>query len=1174
MKTQPLSVLQERIGEYKRKFYLNQLVKGVIFAAAFVLSAYLFVNTIEYFGRFSSAVRGTLFFGFLAILGYALARWVVTPLVHLYGLRKSLSDEEAAGQIGNFFPEIGDKLINTLQLRNLSGAQTDLIEASIQQKSKQLLIVRFSDAVKIDQNRRYLKYAIYPLAAIGLVLLINPRFFANSSDRIIHFEKEYNDAPFTFKLDNTNLKAFRNEDFTLKVSLAGGALPEAVYVVHNKAKFKLEPEDADTYSYTFKNVQRPIEFQFEAAGYKSSDYKLTVAERPSLLSFDVTLQYPTYLGKPAEQLSNVGNLTVPEGTTITWDFNTDATEEMALAFEGDKNAYTAESKLTGGYEFRKNVRKSANYEIKLKNDESNNREKISYFLNVINDKHPTLTLENYQDTTLYNYFVLGGNIADDYGFSNLRVFYNLRRKGDKTDEKKVAYKGFGIPFNKSTTNQTFYFQWYVDSLRLTPGDRIEYYVQVWDNDGVNGPKSAKSRMIDFAVPSKEEVRAEADKAAEKTEAQINKTLQKAKNLQKELEKLDQRLKSERELDFQDKKQIEDLLKKREELMNDMKSMQEQTQTAQEKQERFAEQSPEMKQKMEQLQKLMKELLDPETKKLYDQLEKLLQQQQQDDKMQELMNKLKNKEFNAQKEIEKALEMFKQLQLQQKAEQIQKDLNEMAEKQEQLAEKTEKESKEQEAKDKENKDQKGKDKDAKDQKDKDQKGKDQEGKDQKEQESKEQKDQESKDGKEDAKQEELKKEQEELNKEFEETKKDIEELEKLNEELADKQEMDTGKEEQQEVEKEQKNSSKQLQQKQNKSASQSQKKAAKSMKKMAQQMEESMESAEMQEMDENMDNLRDILENLIHLSFDQERVMKDFRGVNLQDPRFVKLAQEQLKLQDDAKVIEDSLYALAKRVMQIQTFVTRELNDMKFHMTESTRYIRERRLNMATSKQQFAMTSINNLSLMLSQTLQQMQAAMMAMASPGSGSKKGSKGKGKSPGNLGELQKQLNNRIQQLQKGQGQGQGQGGMGGRQMSEQLAQMAAEQARIRQMLKELMDSQKGSEGGRKVGNEVKELMDKMDETETDLVNKRINPTVIKRQEEIVTRLLESEKALRQQEEDTQRKSETAKPQPRNPPAEFEQYVKDKQRQTELLRTVPPSFAPFYKREADNYFKKSGER
>lgn len=1121
MKTESIAILLDRIAEYKRKYYINQLVKGTIFSAALVLSVYLLVNTVEYFGRFSSTMRAILFFSFLAVLGYALVRWVIMPLVYLYGLRRTLSDEEAAAQIGNFFPEIGDKLLNTLQLRGLSSSQTDLIEASIQQRSKQLLIVRFSDAVKIEQNRRYLKYAAYPLAAIALVMLINPRFFASSSDRIIHFQKEYNDAPFTFRLENKDLKAFRNEDFTLRLSLAGGALPEAVYLLYNKSKFKLEAEGNDTYTYTFKNIQRPIEFQFEAAGYKSNDYEIAVAQRPALLSFDVQLNYPAYLGKPSEQLSNVGNLSVPEGTTIAWDFKTDATEQMTLLFEGDKTPSTAESKLTGGFEFKRNVRRSGNYEIKLKNDESDNREKISYFLNVINDKTPTITLENYQDTTLYNYLVLGGNIADDYGFSNLRIFYNVRRKDDKTDSKKLVYKGFGIPFNKSTTSQTFYFQWYVDSLRLTPGDRIEYFVQVWDNDGVNGPKSAKSRMIDFGVPSKEEVRAEAEKSAEKTASQMEKTLEKAKNLQKELDKLDQRLKSERELDFQDKKQIEDLLKKKEDLMQEVQNLQQQNQNNQQQQQRFSEQSPELKQKLEQLQKLMNQLLDPETKKLYEQLEKLLQQQQQDDRMQELMNKLKNKEFNAQKEIEKALEMFKQMQLDQKAEQIQEDLKELADKQDKLAEKTEENDK-------------------------------------------------TKDGAEkEAKQEELKKEQEELNKEFEETKEDIEELEKMNEELEDKQDIDTGKEDQQEVEKEQKNSSQQLQQKQNKSASKSQKKAAKSMRNMAQKMQESMESEEMEAMEENIDNLRDILENLIQLSFDQERIMKDFRGVTLQDPRFVRLGQDQLKLQDDAKVIEDSLYALAKRVMQIQPFVTRELTDMKFHMNESTRYIRERKLNMATSKQQFAMTSMNNLSLMLSQTLQQMQAAMAAMAGAGKpGGKSKSKGKGKSPGNMGELQKQLNERIKQM-RGEGM---RNGMGGRQMSEQMAQMAAEQARIRQMLQQLMDSQKGTEIGKKLGDEVKDLMNKMDETETDLVNKRLNQNTLNRQQDIVTRLLESEKALRQQEEDTQRKSETAKPIQRTPPPAFEQYVKDKQKQTELLRTVPPNFTPFYKREADAYFKKYG--
>jgi len=1117
MQNNTIASLQAQIADYKRKYYQNQLVKGVIFSAALILTAYLFVNTLEYFGRFNTTVRATLLFGFVGALSYALWQWVAVPLIGMYGLRKPLSDEAAAVQIGQSFPQIGDKLLNTLQLQRLSGSQTDLIEASIRQKSKQLLIVRFSDAIKINENRRYLKFAAYPFAAIAAILLLNPTFFAGSSDRLIHFRNNYNYAPFTFKLETKELKAFRNEDFTLNLALVGDALPEAVYVIQNKTKFKLDPVDARHFSYTFKNLQRAADFHFEAAGYQSDDYKITLAERPNLRSFDVTLTYPAYLNKPAEQLSNVGNLTVPEGTAVAWDFNTAATKELALQFDGEK-PIAAPSKLTGGFGFERKVRKSGSYQINLKNDDAPNREKISYFLNVIADKYPTLNLENYQDTTLYNYFMLGGNIADDYGFSNLKVFYNLRRKDDKTTDKKLAYKGFNIPFNKATTNQAFYFQWYVDSLRLAPGDHITYFVQVWDNDGVNGPKAAKSRTIDFAVPSKEEVRQEIEKSSQKTEAQMEKTLAKAKSLQKELEKLDERLKSQKELDFQEKKQIEDLLKKREELMNEIQSLQEQNKAAQEKQERFAEQNPELKQKLEQLQKLMNQLLDPETKKLYEQLEKMLEQKQPDDKMQELMNKLKNKEFNMQKEIERALEMFKKMQLEQKAEQIQKDLDKQAEKQEKLAEETEKNAENKDTKDKEKQN------------------------------------------------EEQKKQQEELKKEFEDTKKDLKEMEKMNEELETPQDMDSDKEDQKEVDKEQQESSEKLEKQDSKKAAAAQKKAGKSMKKMSEKMKAMMMEMESKEMEGNIDDLRAVLENLLKLSFDQERVMKDFRGVGQQDPRFVKLSQEQLKLQDDAKIIEDSLYALAKRVRQIETFVTRELNDMKFHMTESTRYIKERRLNMATSKQQFAMTSINNLSLMLSQTLSQMQAQMMAMSMPGKGKGKGKKGKTPGP-DLGEMQKKLNDQISKMQKD-----GKGGMGGRQMSEQVAKMAAEQALIRQMLQQLMDSQKGTDAEKKVGNDVKDLLKKMDETETDLVNKRVNPELQKRQQDIVTRLLESEKALRQQEEDNKRKSETARPIQRTPPPAFEQYVKDKQKQTELLRTVPPSFAPFYKREADNYFKKYG--
>ncbi len=326
----------------------------------------------------------------------------------------------------------------------------------------------------------------------------------------------------------------------------------------------------------------------------------------------------------------------------------------------------------------------------------------------------------------------------------------------------------------------------------------------------------------------------------------------------------------------------------------------------------------------------------------------------------------------------------------------------------------------------------------------------------------------------------------------------------------------------------------------------------------------MESAEMQQMEEDIDALRDILENLITLSFDQEKLMKDFKGVNLQDPRFVTFGQQQLKLQDDAQIVEDSLYALANRVVQIQSFITRELNDMKLYMDESVTNIKDRRINVATSKQQFAMTSMNNLALMLSDVFRQMQQQMaMAMAMPGSGKGK-EKGKGKSPG-AGEKQQQLNQQIQKMGKGQQGGQGQQGM-----SEQLARMAAEQSMIRKMIQELLEESKGTKAGQQFGNQLKELIEKMDQNETDLVNKRVNPELMKRNQDIVTRLLESEKAMREQGEDDKRKGETANELIRRPPPAFEQYIKVKEKQTELLRSTPPSFSPFYKREVDSYFRK----
>jgi len=133
-----------------------------------------------------------------------------------------------------------------------------------------------------------------------------------------------------------------------------------------------------------------------------------------------------------------------------------------------------------------------------------------------------------------------------------------------------------------------------------------------------------------------------------------------------------------------------------------------------------------------------------------------------------------------------------------------------------------------------------------------------------------------------------------------------------------------------------------------------------------------------------------------------------------------------------------------------------------------------------------------------------------------------------------------------------------------SESLAKMAAEQEALRRGVQEAMQKMK-KEGGQQPGGD---MLSKMEETETDLVNKRITQETIKRQQEIMTKMLESEKAERQQEEDEKRKSNEAKTQDYANPAVFLEYQKMKEKETELLKTIPADLTPYYRQKVNQYF------
>ncbi|MEQ8712339.1 MAG: ATPase, partial [Cyclobacteriaceae bacterium] len=224
--------IKKNLSDYKRKYYINKLLRGVLIFSTLLLSYYLIIASIEYTFRFNSMGRTILLFSFIAILLYVGYKWIGDPLFRLLLPQKQITDEEAAQQIGNHFPEISDKLLNTIQLQKSNAGDSSLIMASITQRTNQLSIIPFPKAIDLSKNKVYLKYLAIPTVVIALVALILPQLITESTGRIIKFQTEFvPEAPFTFQVENNSLTAFRNEDFVLKVSTEGNAQPNQAFAV-------------------------------------------------------------------------------------------------------------------------------------------------------------------------------------------------------------------------------------------------------------------------------------------------------------------------------------------------------------------------------------------------------------------------------------------------------------------------------------------------------------------------------------------------------------------------------------------------------------------------------------------------------------------------------------------------------------------------------------------------------------------------------------------------------------------------------------------------------------------------------------------------------------------------------------------------------------------------------
>jgi hypothetical protein len=1108
--------ITESLLKFKRRYYLNLTLKGAIYSSLFIITSFVIINTLEYYFYFNTTVRAIFFFSFLAIAFTSIYWFVLKHLVCYFLESKQMSDEKAALLIGAHFPEINDKLLNTIQLNQLSKqAGSELVWAGIKQKTVDVIRFPFFKAINFSENKKYLKYLYVPTAILIILAFFVPNWFSQGTTRIVNFNTKYEKAkPFAFLLENTNLVVFKNEDIDILLSTPGLEIDE-ISLVKGNIPLKMKKQKDGKHRIVLQNINTNDKFYFSGLGYDSETYEIKVVKRPSIQNYSILLDYPKYLNKENEVIKNVGNINVPEGTKITWNINANS-DSILFYFEDNVMVAKAESDM---FKNHKTATQSESYKIALKNEFGSNKEPIINYIDVIKDQFPTIKVEEYFDTLTYSNVYFTGKISDDYGFTSLQFNYRIVE-----ENKNTAFEKKTILIEKNKQEQLFNHNHAFDNIKA--GQKIEYYLSVSDNDGINGPKTAKTGTFTLSVPDKKNLEAEIEKKSDNIEKSLSDLLKETKKNKQETKKVNDKLKSKNNINWNENKQIEDLLQKHKQMNDALENLKEQYNNLNKQKDKFNQVNESLKEKHELLQKLMNDVLDDETKKLMQELEKLLNEKKDADELKNSLDELNKKDLNVEKQLERAIELFKQLKVEEKLDKTIDNLNKLAEKQEELSKKTDDSNKNKEDKK--------------------------------------------------ANQEELANKQEKLNEEFEEIKKEIDELNELNNELENKQNLEDTEQEEKDIEKDQKDSQEQLNKGDNKKASKSQKSAADKMKELSKKMQKNKNDMDAEAIEQNIEDLRNLLENLVKLSFDQEEVMKDFRTTNQVDPKFIALSQKQLKIKDDSKIIEDSLYALAKRIIQMESFVTKELNEMNSHIDKSVELIKQRRTPQAGVSQQFAMSSMNNLALLLSDVLKQLQSEAESQSSgEGSCNKPGMKkpGKGKpKAGDLSKMQKGLNDKISQLK--------QSGKQGKQLSEELAKLAAEQEMLRNALKELekMGKEQDGEGkdGKKeggnggMGDKISELKKQMEETEKDLYNKRISPETILRQQEILTRLLEAEKAVRERELDPKREAKTGKDFENKFPPRFEEYLKNKEKQLELIKTVSPEYRPYYKSETNKYFEK----
>ncbi len=646
MEQNSLHIIKKKLHKFLRKYFLNELYKGI---ALFIFFSFLYlsiIGIIEFFFWLSPSYKKVFFFSSWLVLFIFFIAFLWNPIANLIGLKKSLSNEKAARSIGKYFPEISDKLLNLLQLQN-NKRTSELLLASIEQKATELKKFDFTKAVDFKQNKAYFSLLLIPFFFLLFIQIAGKdRFVTDPYKRLISYNKYFQPpAPFSLKLISPS-QLIAGEDYPLKIQVTGEKWPtEILFSIDDTHFLPLHKENDSIFSIRISRPSSDLSFFLHSGIYKFGPYRVSV-HHPSVISdVKINLQFPSYLHLKEKKTSQLTNLSLPEGTRLTWNFSSQYTDSIIFKLD---TIFRLLPVNKGDSKFSHQAFSSFSYYFTPVSSQKQ-QNTLQYKIEIIPDKKPQLFVAEHIDSLRFiNYYKI--QATDDHLVTRLEIFY--KKLSDSRFNKR------NLPIPKSDYINTF-FRFPTDIFKDSIAESYIFYFRVYDNYPFQKTHFAQSSNFFYNYLSQDKKQEQLLSSQKKLLKQLQTQKFHFNQDKQNLQKLNYKLANHQKLDWQTKQLLDHTLQQeqqQEQFFNE--TLQKFRKLLSQSKKSKSDERKALEQRLKELEKLQHK------KKLLDELQKLAEKLDKDKLLQKI-KELKNYSEHQEKSLERMLEITKKYYIRQK-----------------------------------------------------------------------------------------------------------------------------------------------------------------------------------------------------------------------------------------------------------------------------------------------------------------------------------------------------------------------------------------------------------------------------------------------------------------------------------------------------------------------------